>query len=148
MTARRRLAVAASALALVPVLVGCGGNDYNAYCDKVKAHQAGLTDTLGQGGDGALIDALPALEDLRDSSPDDIRADWNQLVAAISHLKSALDAAGIKPSDYHAGRPPKGLTADQRARITAAADEIADAQQAAVDVQQQARDVCHTPLSL
>jgi len=127
---------------------GCGGSSIDAYCDTVKAHQTDLTNTLSAGGDGAVLKALPSMRDLRDAAPDDIRADWNQLVRALDDLRSALDAAGIAPDQYKAGKPPSGVTAAQRARITAAANEVGAAQQASVNVQQQARDVCHTPLTL
>ena len=133
---------------MLPLAAACGGSSTDAYCDAVKGHQKQLTDLFSQPGDGAVLEALPALRDLRDAAPDDIRADWNQLVGALGDLQSALDAAGVKPDAYRDGKPPAGVTAAQRARITAAANEVDDAQQAAADVLQEVRDVCHTPLTL
>ncbi|MEX0428648.1 hypothetical protein AB3X52_13550 [Nocardioides sp. DS6] len=150
----RRGAIARCAAAVVGVLLvapltaSCGGSSTDAYCDAVKGHQKELTDLFSAPGDGAVLKALPALRDLRDAAPSDIRADWNQLVGALGDLQSALDAADVAPGDYAAGKPPAGLTAAERARITAAANEVSGAQEASAHVLQEVRDVCHTPLTL
>lgn len=137
---------------LAALLTGCGGgggNDYAAYCDAVKAHQDDLTDALAK-GDAGLLSAIPEFKDLRSLAPDDIRDDWDTLVTALTGLQNALDDAGVTASDFKAGKPPAGVTAAQRKAIAAAATKVSSTkvQQASVDVQQHARDVCHTPLTL
>lgn len=144
----RHVAAAAGVLLLLPLTASCGQDSTDDYCDAVKSHQKELTDLFSQQGDGAALKALPVLRDLRDASPDDIRADWNQLVGALSDLQKALDDAGIEPDDYVAGKPPAGLTAAQKAQITAAASAVGDSAEASADVLQQVRDVCHTQLTL
>lgn len=137
------------ALAVAPWLGACGGDDYSSYCDAVSAHRTHLSEELAK-GDAGLLAAIPTFEDLRDQAPDDIRDDWTTLVNALRALRTALDDAGVKPSDYRAGKPPAGVTAAQRKAIAAAATKVGSAktQAASEHVQQQARDVCHTPLTL
>lgn len=142
------MAAAAGVLLLLPLAASCGQSSTDDYCDAVKDHQAKLTDLFSQPGDAAALEALPTLRDLRDRAPDDIRADWNQLVDALSGLQRALEDAGIEPDDYVAGKPPAGLSAAQKARVTAAANAVGDAQEASANVLQQVRDVCHTQLTL
>lgn len=137
-------------LAVAPWLVACGGgDDYSSYCDAVTAHRTELSEQLAK-GDAGLLAAIPTFEDLRDQAPDDIRGDWSTLVNALTGLRKALDDAGVKPSDYHSGKPPAGVSATQRKAIAAAATKVGSAktQAASQRVQQQARDVCHTPLTL
>jgi uncharacterized protein (DUF1778 family) len=58
--------------------------------------------------------------------------------------------AHVDPSTYDAKHPPAGVTAAQRQAIAEAATRLGSTSSlTALDaVQQQARDVCHTPLSL
>lgn len=136
-------------LLLAPLLASCG-NSYDAYCAQVSASQAQLGDAFSGGGPAALIDALPLLEKLQDKAPSDVAGDWDQVVGAIQGLQQALQQAGIDPATYTASKLPPGITASQRAAIKAAASELesTDTLAASQDVQQEARDVCHTPLSL
>ncbi len=98
----------------------------------------------------ALIQALPAFEDLASKAPADVTADWKLLVARISALQTALDHAGVDPSSYDPRHPPVGVGAEDRALIRTAAAQLAaaDTQQALANVQQEVLDVCHTPLEL
>jgi len=135
---------------LLSLLAGCGsGDDYSAYCDAVSAHQSDLTKDFAR-GEAGLLAAIPAFEDLRDQAPSDIRRDWGTLITALTDLRKALDDAGVKSSDYTAGKAPTGVTAAERKAIVAAADKVSSTkvQEASQHVQQQARDVCHTPLTL
>ena len=135
-------------------LTSCGApspeDQRAAYCDAVKAHQRQLTDIASDTSPGATFRALPAYRDLRDKAPEDIAADWGRVVDRIESLQEALTAAGVKPSDYGAGAWQKGLSAEQRDEIERAASGLADPRTTAAlaSVEQQARDVCHTPLSL
>jgi hypothetical protein len=138
-----------AALALT-VLSGCGGNEYDAYCDSVKSHRAELTKTLDAGGAEALLDALPTFESLRDDAPSDIEDDWTVVTKALGELRDALDAADVDWSSYDASKPPAGVTQAEQDRIAAAATQVGSerTQAALAAVDQQARDVCHAPLTV
>lgn len=146
---RARLArclVGVLALASTLAAAGCGGED---YCGAVTSHQRELSDLVAQNSPTALLQGLPALEDLRAKAPDDIADDWQQVVSRLRALRDALRDAGVDPADYDPAKPPAGLTSEQRTAIAAAATEVGSAttQQAFDAVQQQVLDVCHTPLT-
>jgi gamma-glutamyl:cysteine ligase YbdK (ATP-grasp superfamily) len=143
----RRLLVVAL---LVPLLAGCGGDPKEDYCDAVKDHQTELSDIVSTGEPDALINALDIFHDLQDKAPGDITDEWQQLVGRIEALRDALDDAGVDPATYDRENPPEGVTAEQRARIDAAAKELGSGTtlRALQDLGQEARDVCKTPLTL
>jgi hypothetical protein len=97
-----------------------------------------------------LLSALPVFQDLADDAPDDIADEWRTFLDALEGLDKALRAADVDPASYDSEHLPAGLTDEQKQRIETAATGLADpAVVAAFDgVQQQAKDVCHTPLSL
>lgn len=142
---RRAVAVAL----LLPFLVACG-SDQDSYCDAVEEHQQELSEIVGSGDPDALIQALDVLRDLQDQAPDDISDEWQQVVGRIDALKSALDDAGVDPATYDREHPPGGLSDEQTAAIDAAAKELGSGTtlRALQDLDQQARDVCKTPLTL
>lgn len=131
-------------------LAGCGGSSTDAYCGAVKDHQQQLSTVLGAGGEAALLDALPTFRSLRAKAPQDIRDDWDTVIGRLSALRDALAEAGVDPKEYDAAKPPAGVDVGQRQAIAEAATRLGSSETvAALDaVQQQARDVCHTPLSL
>jgi hypothetical protein len=133
-------------LALGPSLTACGQD----YCDSVADHQAELTDLTASGSAAALLSALPVFEDLADDAPDDIADEWRTFLDALDGLDAALRDADVDPASYDDKFLPAGLTDEQRQRIEDAAIALADpAVVAAFDgVQQHAKDVCHTPLTL
>lgn len=138
------------ALALaVALLTGCG-SDQDAYCDAVADHQEELSETLGAGHPDALLRALDVLRDLADEAPSDIADEWQQVVGSIEGLRQALDEAGVDASTYDPVQPPPGLTKAQRQAIVDAAGRVGSAEtvRALQELDQQARDVCHTPLTL
>ncbi|MFT4289266.1 hypothetical protein [Nocardioides sp.] len=131
----------------VTVLSGCSKDPYDAYCGTVKEHQQELTRAVDEHG---LLAGLGTFEEFQVKAPEDIREDWRTVVDALNGLRTALDDAGIDSGSYDPAHPPAGLGKAEQERITAAADRLAsqptkDALQA---VEQQARDVCHTPLTL
>ncbi|MBB6629471.1 hypothetical protein H5V45_19250 [Nocardioides sp. KIGAM211] len=146
----RRTAVAVAVLALLPLASACGGTPKEEYCAAVKDHQAELTDLVGSGGDDALIKALPIFEELQDKALSDIADEWQQVVSRIKALQGALEDAGVDPASYDRDKPPAGLDDDQRAAIDAAARELGSGPTLAAlqAVDQEARDVCQTPLTL
>jgi hypothetical protein len=142
----KALTVVLMLAALMTCLTACGQD----YCDSVADHQAELTDLTGSGSAAALLSALPVFQDLADDAPDDISDEWRTFLDALEGLDKALRDADVDPASYDDKDLPAGLTDEQRKRIETAATALADpAVVAAFDgVQQQAKDVCHTPLSL
>lgn len=138
------------ALALLVLPLPACANEQETYCDSVQAHQQELTDIAARGGAAALFDAADVYRELAEDAPDDIRDEWSTVLGAIERLRTALDDLGIDPSAYDPETPPTGLSGADRARLQAAADGlVAPDVTAAMDaVEQQARDVCHTPLSM
>jgi hypothetical protein len=136
------------ALLLAAVLLGGCGDQKEQYCDAVKSHQQELGEELGGGGPDALLKALPVFRDLADEAPDDIRDEWRTVIDALEGLRDALDDAGVDPATYDRDQPPPGLTPEQKDAIDGAARRLtSDATVAAFNaVDQQAKDVCGTPL--
>ena len=133
-------------LGLVPALTGCGQD----YCGTVEEHQAALTDVTASGSPAALLDALPIFRDLQEQAPEDIRDDWQTFLDPLRELDDALRDAGVDPASYDEEDLPADLSDLERTRIEAAGATLADPAvvRAFDSVQQQAKDVCHTPLSL
>jgi len=104
------------------VAAGCGGDSVSAYCDEVQARQKHLSEVVAGGKKDALITALPDFRALAAKAPEDIGDSWTTLIDAVAALQKAV-ASG------------------DQAQITSAATAFAD-------IQQQVRDVCHTPLTL
>lgn len=128
---------------------GCSDST-SEYCEAVEEHQRELSDIVAGGGPAALLEALPIFEDLAAEAPRDIRDEWDTIIEALRALEEALEDAGVDPATYDHEKPSPGLTAAERDRIEAAADDVADprTEAALAGVDQQARDVCKTPLSL
>ena len=148
----RRIVVRLAVLAAVSVpVVGCGDDDpFEAYCKEVKAQRESLSEDLASDTGTSLIDALPEFEQLQDKSPDDLKDEWDTVTTRIGDLVEALEDAGVDPATYDHRKPPAGLTADEVDAIEAAARALATPEmKAALDgVEQQARDVCKTPMTL
>lgn len=139
------------ALALLLVagllLTGCA-DDKERYCDAVRDNQRELGETLGAGGPDALLNALPTFRELAEDAPRDIRDEWATVIDALEGLQDALDAAGVDAATYDREDPPDAVTQEQRDAIDAAAARLTDEQTVAAlgGVEQQAKDVCGTPL--
>jgi hypothetical protein len=145
-----RLLIATAVASLA--LVSCGGDDdpFDAYCQEVEDQQAALSEDLATDSATALIDALPEFEALRAKSPDDLRDEWTTVTERIRALADALDDAGVDPATYDREHPPAGVSKSERRAIKDAATALATPEMAAAldGVEQQARDVCRTPLVL
>jgi hypothetical protein len=146
-SAVRRGAVAALALVLgAGLLAGCGDPD-QAYCQALQKHQRVFAD---DGSGDELLVGLPTLRSLAARAPDDITDEWQTVIGALTALHDALDRAGVRPQDFHAGKPPASLSPAQVAEISAAADRIssADVVDALNGIDQEAKDVCQLQLGL
>ena len=134
---------------VVPLLVACG-DDKDGYCDAVSEHQEHLSEIVGSGEPDAMLQALDIFQDLADQAPSDITDEWQQVVGSVEALEQALDDADVDGATYDRDNPPSGVTAQQKKAIDNAATRVGGAEtlQAIKDLDQQARDVCHTPLTL
>lgn len=123
---------------------------FETYCAEVEEQRAVLGEELAGGPQTGLIAALPTFRDLAAVAPEDIQDEWKVVIERVQELQDALDAAGVDAATYDRDNPPASVTKEQRERIDAAAVALSSpAMRAALDgVQQQARDVCRTPLSL
>ena len=148
---RHRHWMGAAALVLVTATSACGSSSSaDNYCAAITSHRDDLSKTVGDGGALALLDALPIFRDLQAKAPSDIHDDWSTVIDRLTALQDALKAAGVDPSRYDAAHPPASLTTAQRQSITAAATALGSAETVTAldNVQQQARDVCHTPITV
>lgn len=143
-----RVAVAAAVLLLA---AGCGEDDpFAAYCEQVSEQQEPITEALAGDGPTALLAALPSFEALAAEAPEDIADEWRTVIDAVSGLETALEEADVDPATYDRADPPPGVDQEERDRIDAASRALTRPATIAAlaGVQQQARDVCKTPLSL
>ncbi|HJQ05857.1 MAG TPA: hypothetical protein VJ872_10455 [Nocardioides sp.] len=144
-------AVVVAAAVVAGVLVWRAHRDrdpYAAYCGLVVDHRGLISSATEQGATTGLIAALPSFRALQESAPSDIADDWGVVVTAISNLQDALSAAGVDPATYDRAHLPAGVTAQQRDAIDAAATRLdsRETRDAMTAVDQEARDVCHSPL--
>jgi hypothetical protein len=155
---RRVLAPAAAVTAVVLVVVGVllwrhhedRKDPFAAYCDEVAQQRGLIATATQQGPTTGLIAALPSFEALEARAPSDVADDWRTVITAIQGLADALRAAGTDPASYDRDRPPAGMTRQQRGAIDAAATRLGsqETRDALASVDQEARDVCHSPLLL
>lgn len=142
-----RIAVALGVAAAL--LTACGGDGTSDYCETVSEHQVELSDLAASTEPGAIFDLLGPYGDLRDDAPRDLRDEWNQVIGRIEALETALDEAGVDPSTYDKKTMLDALPAAERAAIQGAARDLGDEATVAAmaGIEQQALDVCKTPLS-
>ena len=117
---RRPLALGVALGLVLPALVACGGSDQDAY--RGEGPPAGAGDIVGGGEPDSLLKALDVFRDLQDQAPGDITDEW-QVVTSIEALqrRSTTRASTPRPTTAH---PPTGLSAEDRARIDAAAKQL------------------------
>jgi hypothetical protein len=140
---------AAALLAATLLVTGCA-DQKEKYCDAVEDHQQELGEVLGDGSPDALLKALPIFRDLADEAPDDLRDEWKTVIDAVAGLQEALDDAGVDAATYDRDHPPPGLDPSDQDAIDAAASQLtSEATVTALSaVDQQAKDVCGTPLQI
>ncbi|MBA3781572.1 MAG: hypothetical protein H0X12_06925 [Nocardioides sp.] len=138
---------------VVGMIAGAGwvfwDRTHPSYCEVVADRQTELADLTNGGGQGALFDALDSYRDLRDAAPDDIDDEWERVIGRLEILEKALREAEVDPETYDPKKPPAGLDAEQRGAIEGAARELGSETTVGAmgELEQQALDVCHTPLS-
>jgi hypothetical protein len=134
---------------LAGALSGCASQE-DTYCDAVKQHQTELGRIADEGGPDALLKELPTLESLAGEAPSDIKDEWQTVVTAVRALDQAFDDAGVDPATYDAKHPPADLSDDDRRQIESAASDLgSDSVLAATGgIEQEALDICKTPLGL
>jgi len=134
------------------LLVGCGDDEdpFATYCKEVAKQRPALSENLAEGEATGLIEALPEFEKLAAKAPGDIRDEWDTVTSRIGDLVSALEDADVDPATYDRKQPPAGLTDEEKDAIDAAAQALVtpEMSQALNGVEQHARDVCKTPLTL
>jgi len=153
---RRGVRLAVAVLVVAAVVAGVlwwhherTADPYADYCQTADDNRALISAAVGEGATTGLIDALPSFTELESKAPADIAADWHTVVKAITGLVDALHAAGVDPDRYDRAHPPSGLSPSERDAIDAAAAELGSAatSTALANVDQEVRDVCHTPLA-
>ena len=143
-----RVALAVS-IAVTLLATGCKSQQ-EKYCDAVKDHQQQLGEVLGGGAPDALFKALPIFHELEGKAPEDIRDEWTTVIDAVEGLQKALKDAGVDPATYDRDHPPEGLGQADKDAIDAAALQLTSDETVSAfsGVDQQAKDVCGTPLQL
>jgi len=138
-------------LVVVGVLVAqrLGRTPQERYCAEVVRTRPELSARLSTGVPDVLITALPLFEDLADDAPEDITDEWRTVTTAIVGLREALAAVGADPATYDREDPPADVDAEEQRRIDTAARVLGsqETEVALVGLDQQARDVCRTPLT-
>jgi hypothetical protein len=144
---RTLLLAGVPALALV-LATGCA-SDQESYCEAVEEHRGELSDIAASGEPGAVLGALDAYRDLREEAPRDIGDEWTQVVTRLERLQDALEQAGVDPASYDPQVTPGELPDEDRRAIEAAARDLGEVRtvEAMAGIEQQALDVCGTPLS-
>jgi hypothetical protein len=118
------------------------------YCGQVAERSAKVQE--GGGVMQNVVEGLPQLQELADAAPSDLKDEWQVVVNAIDGMRQAFIDTGVDPTTSDLSQLPDTVTAEQRQRLKAAASKlVSPGVQAAVNgIQQQALDVCHTPLEL
>lgn len=119
------------------------------YCAEVEERREEIGEAVALPRVG-LIRALPSFRALADKAPDDIRDEWAIVITRVEELEAAFEAADTDPATYDRKRPPADVSPAERDAIEAAAVRLGsrESRDALAAVDQQARDVCKTPLSL
>ncbi len=135
---------------LAALLVSGCADEKEKYCDAVEDQQQELGEVLGDGSPDSLFKALPIFRDLADQAPEDLRDEWKTVIDAVAGLQEVLQDAGVDPATYDRDHPPEGLSQGDQEAIDAAARQLNSEETvtALSGVDQQARDVCGTPLQI
>ena len=138
-----------STLLLAGLLSGCSSTEED-YCQAVDDHRTEITDIVSQGTPAGVLALLSPFADLAEKAPADIGDEWQQVLSSLRGMQEVFDDTGIDPATYDPEHPPAGLGREERQRVADAADGLSapETGQAMNAIEQQVRDVCHTPLGL
>lgn len=148
-----RLASALASLVIaLPVLTACT-DQTGRYCAELEDQQKALADlALGSRDPGPELypELLGLWRELQEEAPDDLADEWSTLVFAMEGFLEAVERTGATPESFDPDRPPPGATESEVAAARDAAEKLVAPRvfSAAESVQQHARDVCKTDLSL
>lgn len=139
------------ALAL-PALAACTSRT-ESYCAELRDQQEALAElALGSRDPGPELypDLLGIWRELQEEAPDDLADEWATLVFSMEGFLEAVQRAGATPESFDPDRPPPAATESEVAAARDAAEDLVSPRvfTAAESVQQHARDVCKTDLSL
>ncbi len=123
---------------------------FEDYCAEVVDRRDEIGEAVAAGPTTGLIRALPSFRALAEKAPDDIRDEWAVVISRVEELAEAFEKAGADPATYDREDPPDDVSPEDRQAIEAAAVRLGsrETSEALAGVDQQARDVCKTPLSL
>ena len=137
--------MAVAALTGMLLLAGCA-DEGEEYCEALAEEQKTLTELADESADGGdvLGPTLESFERLREVAPDELRGEWDTLVAAYQALVDAVEQAGIDPAEYQPDKPPEGLSGAETRRLASVASKLATTRvtQAAAGIQDHATEVC------
>lgn len=144
MTGLRR--TAAATVLLVVGLTGCS-DQQEKYCDALAEEQKTLTelaDDAGESGADVLTPTIESFERLRTEAPDEVRDEWETVLAAYESLEDAVQRAGVDPGDYSPDDPPPGLSKAERDRLASVASKLASFRvtEAIAGIEQHGDEVC------
>jgi hypothetical protein len=136
-------------LCLVGLLTSGCKSDTERYCDEVQAQQKRLTELAADHDPAKIFAVLPPYQALAAKAPDDIKDEWATVIDRYQQLQSALADADVSAQAYADNSWRQGLSREQVNGVLRAAAGLVDpsTRDALNGVQQQARDVCQTPLS-
>lgn len=134
---------------LAALTAGCSSEQGDDYCAEVSEHQEALSEIAASRERGAFLDALDIYRQLQAEAPPDLSDEWSQVVGRLAALEGALQDAGVDPSTYDPKEPPEGLSRAERTAIRGAARDLGapETAEAMAGIEQQALDVCKTPLA-
>jgi hypothetical protein len=130
-------------------LSACGDDEKN-YCNALESDQQVFAEMQDDTSGLALLKHLTMLHGLADKAPDDLTDEWQTFLGALDAFAGTMHDLGVNPDDFVDGKPPAGLSEDDRKRIADAASELSspDVVEAANGIEQHAKDVCKLQLGL
>jgi 5'-deoxynucleotidase YfbR-like HD superfamily hydrolase len=148
-------AVAAAALGLC-LLTACGDDSGDEaggsgdYCKDLKSAKKEV-DALQNGDFSSLEKTTDAMHDLADEAPDEIKDDWETLIAGVDKLVAALKKAGLDDADMAGlqnGQMPEGADLDTLQDLMNEVKELAtpEFQKAGDTINKHAKDECDVDL--
>lgn len=143
-----RLLVSGVLIALLFATNACGRDPEQDYCGAIKDHRKELNQLADEDTQYGLIEHLPMLQDFAERAPSDIVDEWQTFLTAIEGLQAAVEETGHRPADFADAKMPADLSAEDRAAVARAADQLSSRETLAASeaIDQQVRDVCKVNL--